>query len=1079
MVATRSGLNMDEEQMVGALITLLGSEGLKIFDTFVFPPSGDARKIEPVLDKFTAYFEPRGSEMSSRQAPNPAAKVHAVEGETQGVGDVESGGMAMALPGSDEKDYDVSHALTLSGNGSEWRQQVTVDGINIDFKLNSGAICANRVDPVVCAASRLPFQLEDHVFKKLDKLFKIDILTPVHEPTEWVSRMMVVGKPDGDVRICLNPFELNKTIQHQHFAVPTIEQLFSKLSKTRYFCSLDAASGFYQIPLSDVASFLCTMATPKGRYHFLRLPFGLKSAPEIYLKTMTDLFGDLPGVLIYFDDFHVTGEAFEWHKNYTEEESDDLNYQDWKGDLITRFQETFGLATLEKKLSKLTKKPDENCRAFVSRLNNLYDTIDEATDDKELQMSAAIAGTTGKTINTNPDVIENIPDATLQDIQEVQLEQRKAITTTMNSPIFGGALKKNHGSGIIIRDMIAWGLLKNGQHQSKKCVTHHGINKQLTMEDSDTEWTKCQDELKTFITSNDALELPWLCHVIGQGTLKPGHLKISVIVEMPDPNCPADLPHLLGMVTYLDKFCQNLAGLTRPLRDLLEADPAWVWEEPQQIALCQLKSALSSLTVLRLVDHSLSLVVSLMRLKKRAVGGPVWAYAFSAVRVWSCAMNSMPTVCGYIPTSASRLPPALSWHPPGPPTRTVNGQVTQVSGGRFSTVNNAAASTGGCQLFFRPGNSCEDAFRTGPGRPAVFGPVTPLGVPFGGRRASSPWLDSLWPPLPQAVGARRSVGVCTAAEHTIKTRDARPIRQLPYWKRLERKDSSGNTVPGNGESRRNREVKQSLRSTVVFGDVQQRHECGEGGDTMKTQQALVVLVQKKDGTWWFCVNYKILNAVTINDAHPLPRIEETLVRLDGVVFFSMMDLQAGFWKVPTKERDRPKTAFVTADHLAMHRLPGQYHSILANPGRTCRENQGGTQPVTRGKLEGKETFSIGEGGGRKFNAMKMGLGEATQLAYHDINKQFEIPDACNYGIWVALVQKGEDGERPVAFASRLMNSAKNYSITKKYCHALIFTEEVMQLIDVVYRATTPYHPKAKGMVERLNPTLRHAIDVNK
>ncbi|KAK4007492.1 hypothetical protein OUZ56_012647 [Daphnia magna] len=42
------------------------------------------------------------------------------------------------------------------------------------------------------------------------------------------------------------------------------------------------------------------MATPKGRYRFLRLPFGLKSAPEIYLQTMSDLFGDLPGVLIYF-----------------------------------------------------------------------------------------------------------------------------------------------------------------------------------------------------------------------------------------------------------------------------------------------------------------------------------------------------------------------------------------------------------------------------------------------------------------------------------------------------------------------------------------------------------------------------------------------------------------------------------------------------------------------------------------------------------------------------------------------------------------------------------------------------------
>ncbi|KAK4028686.1 hypothetical protein OUZ56_021690 [Daphnia magna] len=60
-------------------------------------------------------------------------------------------------------------------------------------------------------------------------------------------------------------------------------------------------------------------------------------------------------------------------------------------------------------------------------------------------------------INTNPDFIENFPDVTLQDIQEVRLEQRRAVTTTINSPKFGGILKANHGSGNIIWDMIAWG----------------------------------------------------------------------------------------------------------------------------------------------------------------------------------------------------------------------------------------------------------------------------------------------------------------------------------------------------------------------------------------------------------------------------------------------------------------------------------------------------------------------------------------------------------------------------------------------------------------------------------------------
>ena len=148
-----------------------------------------------------------------------------------------------------------------------------------DIKLAEGA---NYVNPVVCAAGRLPFRLEEKVYKKLEQMVSDKIITPVVEPTEWVSRMMVVGKPDGDVRICLDPSELNKAIQRQHFSVPTVEQLFGKIGRAKYFCSLDAASGFYQIPLTDEASNLCTMATPKGRFRYLRLPFGLKSAPEVF-----------------------------------------------------------------------------------------------------------------------------------------------------------------------------------------------------------------------------------------------------------------------------------------------------------------------------------------------------------------------------------------------------------------------------------------------------------------------------------------------------------------------------------------------------------------------------------------------------------------------------------------------------------------------------------------------------------------------------------------------------------------------------------------------------------------------------
>ena len=76
-------------------------------------------------------------------------------------------------------------------------------------------------------------------------------------------------------------------------------------------CSLNPTQGFYQIALTESSSRLCTMATPRGRYRYRRLPFGLRSAPEVVQRFMFELFGDLPGVHIYFDDVLVCGETEE------------------------------------------------------------------------------------------------------------------------------------------------------------------------------------------------------------------------------------------------------------------------------------------------------------------------------------------------------------------------------------------------------------------------------------------------------------------------------------------------------------------------------------------------------------------------------------------------------------------------------------------------------------------------------------------------------------------------------------------------------------------------------------------------
>ena len=71
----------------------------------------------------------------------------------------------------------------------------------------------------------------------------------------------------------------------------------------------------------------------------------------------------------------------------------------------------------------------------------------------------------------------------------------------------------------------------------------------------------------------------------------------------------------------------------------------------------------------------------------------------------------------------------------------------------------------------------------------------------------------------------------------------------------------------------------------------------------------VVLVQKKDRSLRFCINFRRLNALTVKDSHPLPCICETLESLAGAAHYSTFDLNLGLWQVPMDDASKQYTAF--------------------------------------------------------------------------------------------------------------------------------------------------------------------------
>nr|ABD91504.1 putative polyprotein [Oryza sativa Indica Group] len=75
--------------------------------------------------------------------------------------------------------------------------------------------------------------------------------------------------------------------------------------------------------------------------------------------------------------------------------------------------------------------------------------------------------------------------------------------------------------------------------------------------------------------------------------------------------------------------------------------------------------------------------------------------------------------------------------------------------------------------------------------------------------------------------------------------------------------------------------------------------------------APVIFVEKKNKTKRMCVDYRVLNKVTIKNKYPLPRIDDLFDQLKGAKVFSEIDLRSGYHQLRIREEDIPKTAFTT------------------------------------------------------------------------------------------------------------------------------------------------------------------------
>ncbi len=133
--------------------------------------------------------------------------------------------------------------------------------------------------------------------------------------SDWASPVLLVSKPDGGVRLCIDYRRLNQVLKDDKFPMGRLDDLFDSLYGAEYFSKLDIQAGFYNFQIHPDDREKTAFIVHDGLYEFNRVPFGLRTSPAVFNRMMRKIFGKLiyDKCFIYVDDLLVFGKTFEDH----------------------------------------------------------------------------------------------------------------------------------------------------------------------------------------------------------------------------------------------------------------------------------------------------------------------------------------------------------------------------------------------------------------------------------------------------------------------------------------------------------------------------------------------------------------------------------------------------------------------------------------------------------------------------------------------------------------------------------------------------------------------------------------------
>ena len=167
--------------------------------------------------------------------------------------------------------------------------------------------------PIRQPIRRLPEALKRAVDVETKRMLDEGVIRTSSSP--WSSPVVMVRKKDGSWRFCIDYRKLNSVTHRDAYPLPRIDSTLDTLLGSKYFTTLDLASGYWQVEINESDKEKTAFSTRQGHFEFNVMPFGLTNAPATFQRLMECILAGLnmEQCLIYIDDIIIFGSSVDEH----------------------------------------------------------------------------------------------------------------------------------------------------------------------------------------------------------------------------------------------------------------------------------------------------------------------------------------------------------------------------------------------------------------------------------------------------------------------------------------------------------------------------------------------------------------------------------------------------------------------------------------------------------------------------------------------------------------------------------------------------------------------------------------------